>query len=781
MDGLGSALLFRGIGILREALMRQICNRKGECLSYKKKLLSLGLFVCYGPLSSHAQNIHNESLKAEARIQTEDSIAFTLPGFKPGQNADAGSMLMFHDLSFEGAPVPMSNVKLKQLDEGVYELIAEGPKVGIWSFAVNDAAEGYFALGERFDSLNHSHEIIKNSSQDNASAKGTGTYKPIPFFMSTSGYGLWIDTTAEATFDLNVTSRTNVLMNVPAQKLRVVLIAGPEFPHILEHFTLMAGRSIVPPYWTFAPWVGRDYHRNKADVDEDISKTRSLGLPGDVLLIDSPWASGYNSYIFNPKQFDDADAMIKRIHQASFKLVLWHTSWINNKTKAPGETGFSNKIDVQSSNYIEAAEHGYFVKDASGNPYHAVWWKGEGSLIDFTNPEAKVWWQQQVGKAVDAGADGFKDDDAEGAFLGDAKFADGTDVRIMRNRYAVLYNNAVEEVLQKKLNGNGILFMRSATVGNHNLAFLWGGDNEASFSTENGLPTVVTAGLGAGLSGMPLWTADLGGYLKTSTTPDSRLFMRWTEYSSFSPVMEMISTSNLNAWDYGEEALQNYRKYAVLHMTLFPYIYAAAQQASRSGMPIMRALVLQYQNDQRAREAKDEYLFGPDFLVAPVIDENTSRVVYLPDGNWVNYWTGKPLHGSKLVVTPAALDVLPLFVRAGAVIPKIPEEIMSLVPKEESGNASVKSLDNRRVYEVMPDSDPNVSIASEDFEGRKIVRTRDSLSVDGMPARLIIRWRFDQVTNVRVNGSPYRVQTDASESYIEVDHSRHSKISWKDR
>ena len=145
--------------------------------------------------------------------------------------------------------------------------------------------------------------------------------------------------------------------------------------------------------------------------------------------------------------------------------------------------------------------------------------EGEGSLIDFTNPKAKQWWQDQVRQAIAAGADGFKDDDAEGNFFGDVKFADGTDARLMRNRYAVLYNNAMEELIQKDLKGNGVLFARSVTVGANGIGFLWGGDNEASFSPQNGLPTVVTAGLGAGLSGMPLWTADLGGYEATATLP----------------------------------------------------------------------------------------------------------------------------------------------------------------------------------------------------------------------------------------------------------------------
>src|SRR6201996_6555255 len=631
-----------------------------------------------------------------------DAIAFTVPGYKAGRNGTPGTGLLLHDFSFEGHAVPANQLHIQQLSEGVYELTGNARSVGNWRFALNDAADGYYGLGERFNELNHTHQIIRNCSQDNAPSKGSGTYKPIPFYLSTTGYGLWVDTTAEAVFDLNTASRQDVFITVPARKLRVVLIQGPEFPRILDRFTAMAGRPVLPPYWSFAPWIGRDYHRNDADVREDIQKSRELGLPASVILIDSPWATGYNSYQFNPKQFNNAPGMVKDLHAAGFKLVLWHTSWINNKTSRPHEEGFADKIDVKSSNYDEAAAHGYFVKDKDGRPYQGAWWKGQGSLIDFTNPQAKAWWQSQVGLAVKAGADGFKDDDAEGNFLEDARFADGTDPRLMRNRYAVLYNRAMEEVIQNQLHGNGILFIRSATVGNQNLAVLWGGDNESNFSPENGLPTVVTAGLGAGISGMALWTADLGGYLTPKGPPDARLFMRWTEYSAFSPTMELLSTSNRGPWDYGEEALNTFRKYSVLHMSLFPYRYAAAQQAAATGMPIMRALVLAYQNDQRAREAKAEYLFGPDLLVAPVIDENTSRAVYLPCGDWIDYWSGKHLIGGSVVTADAPLDVLPLFARVGAILPKIPEDVMTLVPPAESGNSSVKSLDDRRVYELWP-------------------------------------------------------------------------------
>jgi alpha-D-xyloside xylohydrolase len=722
-----------------------------------------------------------------------DTVAWTLAG-KAGKAEAAsgtggsgvaarGAELLVHDFDFNGEPVGTDKVHLRQVAPGAVEITSVAWEVGYWRVEVRDAAS-YFGLGERFDVLDHAHTVVKNLSMDDNGVKGSSSYKPIPFFMSTTGYGLWVDTTGEATFDMNASERDEIVVDVTAAKLRIVLFAGPEFPGILERFTGLAGRAVVPPYWAFAPWKARDYYQNAAQIAEDVDKTRKLGLPASVILIDSPWAATYNDYKFNPKQFDDAPAMVKHIHDEGFKLVLWHTPWINSKSDAPKEAGFEGKIAPLAENYAEAAEQGLFVKNPNGSPYVGRWWKGEGSLVDFTNPKAKSWWQDQVRQAIAAGADGFKDDDAEGNFIGDVKFADGTDARLMRNRYAVLYNNAMEELIQKDLKGNGVLFARSVTVGANGIGFLWGGDNEASFSPANGLPTVVTAGLGAGLSGMPLWTADLGGYEATVTTPDARLLERWTEYAAFSPVMEVMSSANIGPWDFdrnagGHAALDVYRKYAVLNMSLFPYRYAAAEEAARTGMPLMRALALLYQDDARARAAKDEYLFGPDFLVAPVIDEGTERTVYLPAGEWVDYWTGAEVGGGKVVVADAPLDRIPVWARAGAVIAKIPEDVMTLVPEKESGNTKVKSLDDRRVYEVIGGGSSGETRIT-DFEGRVVVRGVKSLKISGGPAaRVIVRWRFGTVTSAKVNGVPVQAQTGADGASVEFDYAAESLVEWE--
>jgi alpha-D-xyloside xylohydrolase len=374
---------------------------------------------------------------------------------------------------FDGGKADLKTLQVKTLSPGVYEITVEAPVVGEWEVAIRDLSN-YYGFGERFDRLDHVHSILKNETRNTVGVKGNDTYKPVPFFMSLRGYGVWVDTFSDAVFDLNVSDATHIRIGVREKRLRLVLFEGPRFPTILERFTALAGRQQLPPYWAFAPWKARDYHRNQQEVYEDIDRYRKLGLPASVILIDSPWATNYNTYEFNPKQFDNAPEMVRHLHDEGYKLVLWHTSWINQETSIPGEDGFKDKLPVSAAaNFADADKNGYFLHRPDGSTYIGQWWKGRGGLIDFTNPAAKKWWQNQVAKAIDAGADGFKDDDAEGNFIGDVKFASGEDVRMVRNRYAVDYNHAVAEVLAERKGKNWVLFQRSGTTGSHMLPFFW--------------------------------------------------------------------------------------------------------------------------------------------------------------------------------------------------------------------------------------------------------------------------------------------------------------------
>ena len=687
--------------------------------------------------------------------------------------------LVLDRFALDGGPVELKTLQVRTLSPGVHEVTGEAAAIGEWTFAIRDLSN-YFGFGERFDRLDHVHSILKNETRNTVGVKGNDTYKPVPFFMSLRGYGVWVDTYRDATFDLNVTDATRIRIGVRGKKLRFVLFEGPRFPAILDRFTALAGRQELPPYWAFAPWKARDYHRNQQEVYEDIDRYRQLGLPASVILIDSPWATNYNTYEFNPKQFENAPEMVRHLHEEGYKLVLWHTSWLNQETAVPGEDGFKQKLPTSSAaNFAEADKNGYLLHRPDGSTYIAPWWKGRGGLIDFTNPAAKKWWQGQVAKAIDAGADGFKDDDAEGNFIGDVQFASGEDVRMVRNRYAVDYNHAVAEVLAERKGKDWVLFQRSGTTGSHMLPFFWGGDNDASFSPANGLPTIVTAGLNAGMSGISLWMSDTGGYNKTARRdPDPVLFSRWTEYSALSPGMEVMSSYNFGPWDYGDQALQIFRRYSVLHMSLFPYRYAAAQESARTGLPMMRSLVLMHQDDPEARAADSEYYFGPDLLVAPVLGPVTQRAVYLPEGDWIDYWSGKPLPGRQTVLAEAPLDRIPLYVRSGAILPRIPDDVMTLVPGNEYADQKVKSMDDRRVYEIYPGSKLE---ALRDFENRSITPGNDTgnLTNTGAPARIILRWRFAGPRTATVNGRAVTPTRQADGTSIEFDHAGTSSIAWR--
>lgn len=706
-------------------------------------------------------------------------LKFTIPTTR-GATED----LILDLFSFDGAPAQASALKVNTLSPGVHEVIAQSPSIGEWGFAIRDLSN-YYGFGERFDRLDHVHSILKNETRNTVGVKGNDTYKPVPFFMSLRGYGLWVDTYSDATFDLNVTDPARIRIGVHTDKLRFVVFEGPQFPAILDRFTALAGRAQLPPYWAFAPWKARDYHRNQQEVYEDIDRYRKLGLPASVILIDSPWATNYNTYEFNPKQFENAPEMVRHLHEEGYKLVLWHTSWINQETNVPGEDGFKDKIPTSgAANFDEADKNGYLIHRPDGATYIAQWWKGRGGLIDFTNPAAKKWWQGQVAKAIDAGADGFKDDDAEGNFIGDVQFASKEDVRMARNRYAVDYNRAVAEVLSQKKGKDWVLFQRSGATGSHMLPFFWGGDNDASFSPANGLPTVVTAGLNAGISGISMWMSDTGGYNKTARKdPDPELFSRWTEYSAFSPGMEVMSSYNFSPWDYGDAALNIFRQYSVLHMSLFPYRYAAAQEASRTGMPMMRPLLLLHQDDPDARAAESEYYFGPDLLVAPVLSPVTQRAVYLPEGSWIDYWTGRQIAGRETIAADAPLDRIPLYVRSGAILPKIPEDVMTLVPAGEYADKSVRSMDNRRVYEIYPGSKLE---SIQDFEGRTLQPVDQAngdaaaVTITGAPAHLILRWRFNGPHTVSVNGRAMQVNHGANNVIsVEFDHTDKTAVTWR--
>lgn len=567
--------------------------------------------------------------------------------------------------------------------------------------------DNFFGGGERFNSIKQLGYILPVQNDDRPSDKGVGTYASIPFLMSTQGYGIWVESYATGSFDIAATDHQYLDLKYPEKKLRVVFMAGPDMKDILNEFTRLTSRPKVPPVWSFGLWKSRDVFQNRDSVLVDVHKLRRFDIPASVIVFDSPWETGYNNFEINRQQFTHPEQLFHIIKENGFYSALWFTPMINSK-----DIQDMKGITPVSSNYEEATQKGYLVHDSAGNVVPVTWWKGTGGLVDLTNPKAKKWWIDQLSKTQKLdGVRAFKLDDGEGVFVPSAKYYDGTPAWRMKNRYPTLYHQTIQTYIDSVLGGNGVLLNRSGFTGIQRFPFLWAGDNRSTFSFKNGFPTVILAGQNAGLSGIPFWGSDISGYINDGKRPTKEVFIRWTQFGAFSPFMQVHMTSNLGPWDFDHQTLNIFRTYAKLHTDLLPYILDAAREAHETGMPVIRAMALAFQDDSKAADYPYQYMFGPDFLVAPMYRGGTSRVVYLPGGTWFDYWNGKSYTGPKTIDVKAPLSQIPLFVRAGAIIPMLPENIQTLVPRNREMKKDIVSISDvkTRILQIWPGDSGSVS------------------------------------------------------------------------
>lgn len=633
----------------------------------------------------------------------------------------------------------------------------------------------YYGTGERFNALNQRGYILPMSADDRIGNKGVGSHKPVPFVMSSNGFGVWLDTFTPSVFDLSGSERFGTSLRVPERRLRAVFLGGPSLAETLQAFTGLTGRPPVPPPWAFGLWKSRDVHHNRDSVLVDVENHRDLDVPASVLVIDSPWAVGYNDFQVNDVQFEDPESMFERVDALGFALCLWLTPYVNveNVQDAPG-------LQPTTSTFRQASAADYLAGDGMGGVALTEWWKGTGGLVDFTNPAAVDWWHGQLDRARWTGVRAFKVDGGEGHYVpDDAVFADGTPADAMRNRYAALYDSTMQAYVDERLGGDGVLLTRPGYTGTQRYPFDWAGDNRANFSVEDGLPSVLVAGQNAAFSGISLWGHDIAGYVGT---PTPELFARWAQVGAFSPLMQVHMTSNLGPWDFGPEVLDIFRRYARLRTTLFPYLYDAVHEASRTGMPIVRPLALVFEGDDRAARERNQYLFGPDLLVAPVVTRGTQRVVYFPEGAWVDWWTGETVVGPEERVVDAPLGVLPLYARAGAVLPALPDDVDTLVEHHDGLADGVQGLDDRRVLLVMPGAGGETDTYDGLAATLRQSSGRTTLTVSAEDERPVeVRLRFRDV-DVDAGGAAVRYDAERDQTVVDLPAlSRPVTLSWTER
>lgn len=648
-------------------------------------------------------------------------------------------------------------VRLTFAHEGVlrYEVVDWGPIVPVQTAvaAPSTAEEHFFGFGEKFNALDQAGKRVDMLTFDDPGTKHDHSYKVAPWFMSTRGYGFHLDSSAESSFDMRAGTPDRIVIANRFATLKFNLVYGPALTDVLTRYTGYTGRPSLPPPWVFGPWISSDIWRSGGEVRYAVTQFRDRGIPASAFVFDSPWETAYNDFRFNTVQFA-ADATIEGTHYPGFgsveelmeflrsnglKVICWMAPFVN--VSSADEHVVGQNLG-QAENYADGATKGAFVRQApGGEPLVVPWWKGRGSPIDFTSTVGRAWLQGRLQKLLDdsrvvtaSGAKesaigGFKTDDGESGngtntYIPEtAAYADGRTGVEMRNGYCLEYHRSVWNVLGP----SGVLFARSGFAGSQAFSGCWAGDNEPNFG-DNGLPGVIVAGQSAAMSGYAIWGHDIGGYQDTNFSQSpANLFVRWAQFGCFSPIMQMhrqVTRELQYPWRFGDAALANYQFFTRLHVRLFPYIYTYAKQASITGLPIIRPLVLLDQADTNTHGVKHAYRFGSELLVAPMIaPDATARVVYLPAGNWLDFWTNERHAGGQNVTwTSRDQSRMPLFVREGAIIPMLPTDVRSLCDANYVNDLQVSTAGTAMQLQVYPGGDSSFTV----FDGTDVQCHGDS-------------------------------------------------------
>jgi alpha-glucosidase (family GH31 glycosyl hydrolase) len=520
-----------------------------------------------------------------------------------------------------------------------------------------------------------------------------GDYAPVPWLVSSAGYGVWLETYgAGACFELGVGDTVSASVRAASGQLRLHVFRGSPAA-VLRAYLLTTGMPALLPEWAYGHWKSRDVYEHQRDVEDDWHGYRRNDLPLDAIVIDSPWETQYNTWEFNPHQFPDAPGLIRDMRADGVRTVVWVTPWMNTDSRDgqhPPDPASEHLHREPAPDYEPAAAAGHFVSDANGDTFAAKWWMGMGSPVDFSAPAADEWWRTIARRALDLGVEGIKADDGEGYYFPpDVRFADGTTGAERAWAYGLRYRESMQRALDDATGGSGVVFGRSGWSGQQAIGLTWGGDQASDFWS---LRTLVAATLTAAMSGYSNWSHDVGGYLGERLTArcPKELLVRWLQFGCFTPLWQSHGRFEQEAWTYDEHTLELYRSYLVLHERLVPYIRAAAATAARTGVPIIRPLCLVDPVDERGWEISDAYFFGPSLWVAPVLQADVrERAVELPRGSWIDFWTRERVAGGTRVAADAALERIPVWVRDGAILPTYPADAIARGLGDAAGSERV--------------------------------------------------------------------------------------------
>jgi len=501
--------------------------------------------------------------------------------------------------------------------------------------------EKIFGCGESFKEFDKRGQKVVLWADDANGTQNETMYKPVPFFLSSRGYGVFMHTSSPITCDFGKYYSGNYSLMMGDDEADLFIFLGKP-KEVLNEYTSLTGKSPMPPLWSFGFWMSRITYFSEKEGREVASKLRENRIPSDVIHFDTGWfeTDWRCDYQFSKTRFQDAAKMMADFKKMGLHTCLWQLPY----------------FVPQNQLFPEIIANDLFVKDRKGNlPY-------EDAVLDFSNPAAVKWYQDKIAGLLKQGVDVIKVDFGEAA-PAEGLYHSGRTGFYEHNLYPLRYNKAVAEIT-KQVTGETIIWGRSAWAGSQRYPVHWGGD---AANTNTAMAATLRGGLSLGLCGFSFWSHDIGGFVQKKPVD---LYRRWTPFGMLTSHTRSHGAPPTEPWEYGKEFLDGFRRADEMKYRLMPYIYAQAKDCTERGLPMVRALFVEYPDDPGSWEVDNQYLFGSDLLVAPLFEEVSCRDVYLPPGQWIDYQTGKLYDGGWHNIAAGEIPIV-LLVKEGSVIPHI--------------------------------------------------------------------------------------------------------------
>ena len=511
--------------------------------------------------------------------------------------------------------------------------------------------ENVYGLGERFTPFVKNGQVVDLWNEDGGTSSEQA-YKNVPFYLTNRGYGVFINHPERVSLEVASEKVERVQFSVPGERLDYCLINGPTPKEVLTRYTALTGRPALPPAWSFGLWLSTSFTTDydEATVTRFVQGMADRDIPLHVFHFDCFWMKAFHwtDLAWDERVFPDPEGMLRRLKERGLRICVWINPYIAQR----------------SALFDEGMAHGYLVKKPNGDVWQWDRWQAGMALVDFTNPDACRWFSDRLRHALEKGVDCFKTDFGE-RIPTDVVYHDGSDPVRMHNYYTQLYNQTVFELLQAERGPNeAVLFARSATAGGQQFPVHWGGDCTATFES---MAESLRGGLSLSLSGFGFWSHDIGGFEQTAPAD---VYKRWCAFGLLSSHSRLHGSSSYRVpWLFDEEAVDVLRHFTKLKCRLMPYLYGLACEAHTTGVPTLRAMLLEFPGDPACDTLDRQYMLGDALLVAPVLRHDNGVDYYLPDGRWTHFFTNEGRDGGRWQREAYDFLSLPLWVRPNTILP----------------------------------------------------------------------------------------------------------------